>query len=96
MPSKIDHSMKSGDEVELEEMCVILRIPKEAVSLELTVGILDDAGELRKVSSSLTASGIRDARQDFLDNVELGDDYDSVFVLTEDYLQSLVEDGDEQ
>lgn len=83
---------RRGEEVELDEMNVILRIPKEAVSLELNAGILDEAGKLRKVGKRLSVSEIREARQAFLDNVEGGDDYDARFVITEEgrrYLESL-------
>ena len=82
---------RRGEKVELDEMNVILRITKEAVSLELNAGILDEAGKLRKVGKRLSVSEIREARQAFLDNVE-GDDYDARFVITEEgrrYLESL-------
>lgn len=74
---------KSGDIVELEDMGVILRIPKEAVWLEMTVKILGGDGNLQKVCAEYGASDIREARQAFLDNVEFGDDYDAVWKLTE-------------
>ena len=75
--------MKPGDEVQLEDMGVILRIPKEAVRLELTVKLLDEDGVLREVVAEFSASDIREARQAFLDNVEFGDDYDAMWQLTE-------------
>ena len=75
--------MKPGDEVQLEDMGVILRIPKEAVRLEMTVLILDEDGNLQKVCAEFSANDIREARQAFLDNVEMGDDYDAVWQLTE-------------
>ena len=75
--------MKPGDEVQLEDMGVILRIPKEAIRLELTVTLLDEDGALRNVVAEFSASDIREARKAFLDNVEMGDDYDAVWRLTE-------------
>ena len=75
--------MKPGDEVQLEDMGVILRIPKEAIRLELTVTLLDEDGALRNVVAEFSASDIREARQAFLDNVEMGDDYDAMWRLTE-------------
>ena len=81
--------------IELEEMNIFLRIPKEAVALEVTASLLMD-GKVQKVSTNLSVSDIRDRRQDFLDNVEEGDDYDARYVLTEEgkaYLESL-EGGD--
>ena len=76
--------------VELEEMNIFLRIPKEAVALEVTAsllnedGALDGDGKIMKVSTKLSVSDIRDRRQAFLDNVEGGDDYDARYVLTEE------------
>ena len=87
--------------MELEEMNIFLRIPKDAVALEVTASLLAEDGKLMKVSKKLAVSDIRDQRQAFLDNVEDGDDYDARFVLTEegrDYLKqlgkSLEEGGD--
>lgn len=85
-----------GKTIELEEINIILRIPKEAVALEVTAFLLDEDGELMKVSTKHTVSGIRDMRQAFLDNVEDGDDYDARYVITDDgleYLKSLEEAG---
>ena len=92
----VDKNMKSGDEVQLEDMGVILRIPKEAVRLEMTVLILDEDGNLQKVCAEFSASDIREARQAFLDNVEMGDDYDAVWGLTEKgrrELDEMIADG---
>ena len=81
--------------IELEEMNIFLRIPKEAVALEVTASLLSETGKVQKVSTKLSVSDIRDRRQDFLDNVEDGDDYDARYVLTDEgraYLESLKED----
>lgn len=75
--------MKPGDEIQIEDMGVILRIPKEAVRLEMTVLILDEDGNLQEVCAEFSVSDIREARQAFLDNVEFGDDYDAMWQLTE-------------
>jgi len=85
---------KAVETMELEEMNIFLRIPKEAVALEVTASLLDEDGKVMKVSTKLSVSDIRDKRQDFLDNVEDGDDYDARYVLTDEgmeYLQSLKE-----
>lgn len=74
---------KIGEDIQLEEMNVILKIPANAARLEMTVHMFDDEGEAMKVHTCIDASMIRDARQAFLDNVEFGDDYDAKFVLTE-------------
>ena len=81
--------------IELEEMNIFLKIPKDAVALEVTASLLVD-GKVQRVSKKLSVSDIRERRQDFLDNVEDGDDYDARYVLTEEgmaYLQELRENG---
>lgn len=88
--------MQNGDPVDLEVMNVILKIPKEAVSLEITARIFDEDGTLREVETKLKVSEIMEARQDFLDNVVGGDEYDARYFATEagrEYLKSL--DGDD-
>ena len=87
---------KEPKTVELEEMNVILRIPKTAASVTITAVIINEDDESVKVSHRLSAEDIRDARQAFLDNVEDGDDYDARFVITEEgmeYLRSLEKGG---
>lgn len=87
-------SIKPGTAIELEEMNIILKIPKEAVALEVTASLLDEDGKLMRVKTKLSVSEIRDRRQDFLDNVEDGDDYDARYVLTDEgrtYLERLQE-----
>ena len=89
-------SKKEPKIVELEEMNIILRIPKEAVALEVTASLLDEDGKIMKASTKLSVSDIRVRRQDFLDNVEDGDDYDARFVLTDEgraYLEQLKKEG---
>ena len=86
---------ESGKTIELEEMNIFLRIPKEAVALEVTASLLDANGKVMRVKTSLSVSDIRDRRQDFLDNVDLGDDYDAHFVLTDEgraYMESIEKD----
>ena len=85
--------MQKGDQVDLD---VILKIPKEAVCLAITAQIFDEDGKLQEVETKLKVSEIMDARRDFLDNVEGGDEYDARYVVTEagrEYLKSL--DGDD-
>ncbi len=83
-------------EVQLEEINIVLRIPKEAVELKVTASLIDDEGQVMKVSTKHPASVIRKMRRAFLDNVMGGDEYDARYVLTEkglDYLNSLQEGG---
>ena len=96
-------------EIEVDEMNVILKIPKNSVRIKLEAVLLpDDGDKLITVYKRLNLEEIRKARQDFLDNVEGGDDYDAVYVLTDkgreyldglkascDYLDELIPGDDE-
>lgn len=78
-------------EIELDLMNIIVKIPKEAVEVRIDATIYHD-GKLEIVHSGMNMVEIADARQDFLDNVEDGDDYDAIYTLTEEgerYLDSL-------
>lgn len=81
-----------GEEIELDQINIILKIPKRAARLDLTVHLFDDEGEPMKVHSAFDAESIRDMRQDFLENVEDGDEYDARYVITDEgrkHLESL-------
>ena len=83
--------------IEVEEMNIILRIPKSAASVTVNAVIIDEDDNALKVNRRLSAEDIRKARQDFLDNVEDGDDYDARLVLTDEgmkYLKKLREGGE--
>ena len=71
------------NEVTLEEMNILLRVPESAVALEVKATILDEDGETVNVSKKLSVKDIFKSRKDFLDNVEDGDDYDALYVLTD-------------
>ena len=78
--------------VEMEEINIITRIPSKAARITITAEFIDEeSGELRKCHKRLCADEIRKARQDFLDNVEDGDDYDVRYVVTEKGLKFLEE-----
>lgn len=80
-----DHKgTKEPEFVELDEINVIMKIPKEAARIDMIVHILDDDGNVVKVQSTLKPEDIREARKDFLENVEAGDDYDTRYVLTDE------------
>ena len=84
--------MEEKKELELREMNIILRVPENAAALEVTAQFIDENGELVKVARKLSVQDIFKARQDFLDNVEDGDDYDAEYVVTDEgisYLKSL-------
>jgi hypothetical protein len=81
-----------NNEIELEQQNVIIKIPVDAVKLTITAKILGDNDTLQTVSADLGLKDIQEARSAFLDNVEFGDDYDAVYVLTEKgraYLEEL-------
>lgn len=70
--------------IELDEMPIILKIPKDSVAIELISTMLDENGDLMRVSRRISVSEIHRYRQDFLNNVEFKDDYDAVYALTEE------------
>ncbi len=81
-----------NQQIELDEMNVIIRIPTDAATIDLTAHILDEDQKVINVTRHFTVDEVRRARQDFLDNVDGGDDYDARYVLTEEgkrYLEEL-------
>lgn len=85
MQNEVDNikGLPSGTEVDVDLMCVILRIPKNTAYLSITSKMFDSSGNPVELKSDVTKDMIDDARKDFLDYV--GDDeYDSLFVLTEE------------
>lgn len=76
--------------ITLDEMNVIVKIPERAVALTITAVILEN-GEQVNVSKKMDVVEIRQARDDFLNNVEFGDDYDGVFVLSDEVKKQLEE-----
>ena len=82
--------------IELDLINIILPIPKQTVSMDLTVKVMD-GDTIQTVYKPFTISDIHDMRQDFLDNVEFGDDYNASYALTEEgerYLEELENDRD--
>ena len=85
-------------EIELEEMNIIVKIPKDALKVTIKVQVPGHDGEIIKAKKKLTKTDIDAARKDFLDNVEDGDDYDATYALTEkgrEYLKQLREKQDD-
>ena len=88
----MDNGTREPEFIEPEETNVIMKIPKNSAKITIIAWIIDKDGELQKCSKTLMPDDIRAARQDFLDNVEGGDDYDARYVLTEkgrEYLEQL-------
>lgn len=62
---------------------IIIEIPKETARLEITATTLNGDGNPEKLLSVMTPSEIRQARKDFLDYVDGGDDYNAQYTLTD-------------
>lgn len=77
--------------VETETIGIIVRIPKNTARLQLAASFLDEDGTPQTLRRVMDVSDIRDARNDFIDNVEAGDDYDAVYVVTDKGLRWLDE-----
>lgn len=88
-------ALENETEVLLKEMNVILQIPEEAAAIEITAHILQGEKVL-SVTRSFNTSALRKARQDFLDNVEGGDDYDASYRLTPKGLQMAMDMASER
>ena len=82
--------MSKKKTVELEEIGIIIRIPKNCKKFKIKA-IVDIDGEETKVEQKFKFEDIMIARQDFLDNVEFGDDFDAKFQVTEEGLKWLEE-----
>ena len=86
--------MKENTEgyIELEEINIIAKIPESTSRLTIIAQYFDNDGNPVKVSKVMNTADIRNAREDFLDNVECGDDYDAYYVITEEgrrYLEEI-------
>lgn len=85
-------------ELNCELINIIVKVPKETVTCGFTAKLLQ-GGKLVEAHMDMSPEEFRQARQDFLDNVEGGDDFDKVYVLSEEgkaYVDNLmgVEHGD--
>lgn len=69
-------------ELDCELINIIVKVPKETVACRFMAKLLQD-GKLIEAHMEMTPEEFRQARQDFLDNVEDGDDFDKMWVLTE-------------
>lgn len=62
---------------------IIVQVPEETVACSFTAKMLVN-GKLQDAHMEMTPYEFRQARQDFLDEVYSGDDYDKVYKLTEE------------
>jgi hypothetical protein len=89
---------KEPQELDCELINIIVKVPKETVTCGFTAKLLLN-GELKEAHMDMSPDEFRQARQDFLDNVDGGDEYDMRYALTEEgrkYVDKLmgVQDGD--
>jgi len=75
-------NMELPQELDCELINIIVKVPKDTVACRFIAKMLQD-GKLIEAHMEMTPEEFRQARQDFLDNVEEGDDFDKVYVLTE-------------
>lgn len=69
-------------ELDCELINIIVKVPKDTVACRFIAKMLQD-GKLIEAHMDMSPEEFRQARQDFCDNVEGGDDYDKVWALTE-------------
>lgn len=80
--------MKATD---IELYNIIMQIPRNACELTITAKIIE-GDKVVEVQGVYNVSEIFQARQDFLDNVDFGDDYNATYALTDKgmaYLEEL-------
>lgn len=74
--------------IDTEMVNIILKIPKDTVVLSVEATVLDGeqppSKQTKIMKADFSPSDIFDMRMDFLDNVEAGDEYDAVYVLTDE------------
>ena len=70
-------------ELDTELIHIIVQVPKDTVSVSFDAKLLR-GGQLVTAHMDMSAEEFRQARKDFLDEVEAGDEYDAVYTLTEE------------
>ena len=74
---------KFGDEIPDEDFIhIILPVPKDTVTVSVTAKMIQN-GKLIEAKMDMTPENFRQLRQDFLDEVDGGDEYDGVYTLTD-------------
>lgn len=79
----------TGEEYKGGMMHVILEIPDAAYHLDIVAKTINDDENTQIVTTRMGLADIRQARQDFLDNVPAGDEYNAVWGITQKGLESL-------
>jgi hypothetical protein len=70
-------------ELDCELINIIVKVPENTVACKFTATMITDDGKLQDAEMKMNATEFRQARQDFLENVDGGDDYDAMYTLTE-------------
>lgn len=79
----MDEDTKFEKEIPDEDFIhIILPVPKDTVTVSVTAKMIQN-GKLIEAKMDMTPEDFRQLRQDFLDNVEGGDEYDDVYTLTD-------------
>lgn len=74
---------KEPQDLDCELINIIVKVPKDTVACRFIAKMLQD-GKLIEAHMDMSPEEFRQARQDFCDNVEGGDEYDKVYVLSEE------------
>ena len=80
-------------ELDTELIHIIVQVPKDTVAVSFDAKLLR-GGQLVTAHMDMSAEEFRQARKDFLDEVEAGDEYDAVYTLTDEFKRKLeAQDG---
>ena len=85
-------NMELQQELDCELINIIVKVQKETVACRFMAKLLLN-GELKEAHMDMSPEEFRQARKDFLDNVEDGDDFDKMYTLTEEgkaYVEKLM------
>lgn len=74
---------KKPEDIELEEQNIFCRIPKNTFKMKIECVVII-GGKEQKVHKELMLDEINKAREDFLEYVEDGDDYNAHYELTDE------------
>lgn len=85
--------MEESNTVELEQHNIFALIPKDSIALTITATLLDENGNPYQVHKKMSAGDIFEARKDFLDYVEDGDNYDTCYIITDQGREWLEQNG---
>lgn len=82
-PKTADPERVENTEFNGQTMNIILDIPDSTFHLDVVAKMIDDDENTKIVTARLGLADIRRMRQDFLENVEGGDDYNTVYTASD-------------